>query len=56
MKVEPNYSRRTQNFGDTRTMRRPPRTAAAEGWSPWEPRRQAVCAVEDRAGEVKQGL
>ena len=42
---------KSQTFGDASAMGPPPRTAAVES-SQLEPRRQVVCAVDGRAGEV----
>jgi hypothetical protein len=46
-------ARETSSFGDPSIMTTL-RIAAAVEWSQPEPRRQAVCAAEGRAGEVAQ--
>lgn len=41
-------------FGRSQYHEWPPRTAATVDWSQSEPRRQVVCAAEERTGEVTQ--
>lgn len=54
MNVQPNCGRSPHHFGIINTMGQALPTVAAVQWSQPEPRRQAVCAAENRAREVTQ--